>query len=120
MTVLTVPNLALGGIVAWKYWTSGNLIFKTVGADIKLQNICRQFFFGLSLITFDAQAAVSCIILVMQQGVLNLTNGQIFIVVTGSIYIMIWVLLGYVAVSVHYFGQSKAECADFGLMVHSV
>lgn len=85
--------------MTWRYWSSGNLIFKTVGADSKLQYICRQLLSGLSLLAFDAQAALSCLILVMQQGMTNMTNGQVFILVIGVIYIGIWVSLGYVAVS---------------------
>lgn len=96
-SVLTVPNLIIAGFVGWNYWSSGNLIFKTVGADPRFQKMCRELFCGLSLLAFDAQAAISCIILIMRNGVTNMKGEDVLIIVAGAIFIGVWLCLGYTA-----------------------
>ncbi len=97
--ILTFPNAVLGLKVAWQYWSSGNLIFKTVGADMRLQRMCRTMFFGMSLLVFDAQAFVSCLILIIERGIEDLTDEDKVIISTGVAFTVLWLALGYTAVS---------------------
>jgi len=96
-SALTLPNLIIAGIVGWNYLSSGNLIFKTVGADPRYQKMCRELFFGFSLLAFDAQAAVSCVILIMRNGVVDMSPEEIFIIIGGAFFIGIWLAVGYTA-----------------------
>jgi hypothetical protein len=96
---LTIPMIILGGVVGRRYWTSARLIFKTVGGDWRLQLMCKQLFFTYSLLMFDGQAMISAVILIMRRGVLGITNEQIFILITGTIFTCLWLVLGYAAVS---------------------
>lgn len=97
--ILTLPNAAMGLKVGWKYWSSGNLVFKTVGGDMRLQRMCRTLFFGMSLLVFDAQAFISCLILIIERGLSELTNEDIVIITTGIAFTVLWLTIGYVAVS---------------------
>lgn len=101
--ILTFPNAILGLKVAWQYWSSGNLIFKTVGADMRLQRMCRTMFFGMSLLVFDAQAFVSCLILIIERGIEDLTDEDKVIISTGVAFTVLWLALGYTAVSLVIF-----------------
>jgi hypothetical protein len=94
---LTVPMIIFGCVVGRRYWTSARLIFRTVGGDWRLQLMCKQLFFTYSLLMFDGQAMISAVILIMRRGVLGITNEQIFILVIGTIFTCLWLLLGYTA-----------------------
>ncbi|CAL8096255.1 unnamed protein product [Orchesella dallaii] len=95
---LTLPNAVLGLKVGWHYWDSGNLIFKTVGADMRLQRMCRTLLFGMSLLVFDAQAFISCLILIMERGISDLTDEDKVIMSSGVAFIILWLSIGYVAI----------------------
>jgi len=97
-SVLTVPNILLALAVARNYWDSGNLIFKTVGGEMKVQRFCRQLFFAYSLLAFDVQAQFSCLVLAFQQSLSNVTADHIFMLTFGVIYTFVWIAIGYNAV----------------------
>jgi len=69
---------------------------------MKLQSMCRTYFLGLSLLVFDAQVGISCTILVMENGVSDMTDEEIVILVTGAIFTALWLTVGYVGVSLNY------------------
>lgn len=53
------PIVAVSAIkLALEYHTSGNLVFRTVGADPTMQSMCRKLQRAIVLIMFDAQALV--------------------------------------------------------------
>jgi hypothetical protein len=105
--ILSLPNCLIGCTLGWEYWTSGALIFKTVGADMKLQKMCRIYFCGLSLLVFDAQANISCVVLILEKGVSGMSAEEIVILVTGLAFTVIWFIIGYVGVCLICFGNGK-------------
>jgi len=62
---------------------------------MKLQKMCRIYFFGLSLLVFDAQANINCLILVMEKGLTGMQLDEIVIFVSGIIFTLIWFVVGY-------------------------
>ncbi|ODM87528.1 hypothetical protein Ocin01_19154 [Orchesella cincta] len=95
---LTLPSAILGLKVGWHYWDSGNLIFKTVGGDMRLQRMCRTLLSGMSLLVFDAQAFISCLVLIMERGISDLTDEDKVIISSGVVFIILWLSIGYVAI----------------------
>jgi len=93
----------VGLIVASEFWESGHLIFKTVGGDMKLQKMCRILFFAFSLMTFDAQIMSSCLVLVAKHGLTGITQEEAFILTVGFIFVGLWSLIGYFAVSGRFY-----------------
>lgn len=58
------PVIAISAVcLAVDYHASGNLVFRTVGADSAMQSMCRKLQRAIVLIVFDAQALVSVYII---------------------------------------------------------
>ena len=49
----------MGLFLSVSYYRSGKLIFRLVGADGQLQNMCRLLFLFFDLLKFDLQLSVS-------------------------------------------------------------
>ncbi|XP_067140616.1 uncharacterized protein [Centruroides vittatus] len=63
------PILIVAGILlSREYYLSGNLIYRTVGANINLQSMCNLMFFCSTFLKFDLQLQGSMILLVMENG----------------------------------------------------
>ena len=63
--VLGIPTMIIGTILSQDYYKSGNLIFRTVGADYTTQRMCRILFTTTTLILFNIQVTVSNILIAM-------------------------------------------------------
>lgn len=57
--MLSVPLVAVAACLAVRYYRSNALVFRTVGANVRLQAACRRVFSTQSLLKLDAQLAVS-------------------------------------------------------------
>ncbi|KAF4519278.1 hypothetical protein B566_EDAN002168, partial [Ephemera danica] len=62
-TVVMSPLVAVCGLLlSTRYHSSGNLLFRLVGADQGMQSICRKLQRATVLNVFDAQALLSCLL----------------------------------------------------------
>lgn len=101
--------MAMAVKIAISYWDSGLFIFKTVGGDKRLQRMCRVYLFARSLLLFDSQAMLSCVILLMRSGFSGMTPEQIYLLVTGIVFTALWLFVGHMGVSfvIHKFTKSS-------------
>jgi hypothetical protein len=60
--VLCPPLIAVGVWLSFNYHRSGNLIFRTVGANTEIQNMCKLIFVFFDLLKFDLQLSVSVLV----------------------------------------------------------
>ncbi|ODM87866.1 hypothetical protein Ocin01_18815 [Orchesella cincta] len=84
--------------VAWKYFALEQAIFKTVGTDMNRVSIFRSLFFGFSLMVFDMEISLSALLLFLRNGFSNIVVHEIAILSAGSVFIIMWIYLGYTAV----------------------
>ncbi|PAA87037.1 hypothetical protein BOX15_Mlig012359g2 [Macrostomum lignano] len=72
--VLAPPSVALGIMIIYEYFSSGNFIFRKVGADASLQRLCRRLFATESVIKFDLQSTLSVVLLIVKSGAFSLAE----------------------------------------------
>jgi hypothetical protein len=60
--VLRPILIVLGALIAKLYNDSGKLIFRTVGASVEQQHMCKTMFAFFGLLKFDLQLGVSLLI----------------------------------------------------------
>jgi hypothetical protein len=60
--ILCPPLIAVGVWLSFSYHSSGNLIFRTVGANTEIQNMCKLIFVFFDLLKFDLQLSVSVLL----------------------------------------------------------
>ncbi|XP_046390605.1 uncharacterized protein LOC124159102 [Ischnura elegans] len=87
----------LGFQIGCHYRVSGNLLFRTVGGDPYMQIICRRAQLQCVLLLFDAQLMYSAILLVIHAVGINLVQ-ELLVLILGSIFTLIWILIGYLMV----------------------
>lgn len=91
------PVLAVMAIyIAKKYYESRNLIFRTVGANIELQDMCQYMFLCESLLKFDLQLEVSIVILVLDD-VTSVSLLEKLVLGIGITYGVIWAIVGFLS-----------------------
>ncbi|CAG2109195.1 unnamed protein product [Medioppia subpectinata] len=80
ITCVFGPILILTGLIyVRKYWQSKSLIYRTVGANIKMQNMCETLFIAQSLLIFDVQLSASSLILWLRNGIEYWTSTEIIV-----------------------------------------
>lgn len=90
-------DIIMGLIIAKQYFESGNLVFRTVGANLDLQRMCRNMNLYVSVLKFDLQLQLTLVILVLSNGTqLELT--EILVLSIGIPYSIIYTVLGWLAV----------------------
>ncbi|KAK3104852.1 hypothetical protein FSP39_011707, partial [Pinctada imbricata] len=90
--------IVLGSLIAKLYRDSGRLIFRTVGANSTLQEMCKTLFFFLGLLKFDLQLGVSMVLLILMNGMTIKVN-DIVILAVGIPFSIVCFVLGYLCVS---------------------
>ncbi|XP_038074829.1 uncharacterized protein LOC119742735 isoform X2 [Patiria miniata] len=90
-------NIVLGSIIAREYYLSRNLIFRTVGANIELQDLCSRIFFTESLFKIDLQLELTLVILVLKTGLMDWTTLEVVVLVVGVVYSIFWCGLGFLS-----------------------
>ncbi|XP_071945588.1 uncharacterized protein [Antedon mediterranea] len=87
----------LAAKIGINYHRAKNLIFRTVGANLKLQNICGKMYLFADLQKFDLQLQISMLVLVLKEGA-NLNLLEEIVLGVGIPLGLIWNVLGYVSV----------------------
>ncbi|CAG2169585.1 unnamed protein product [Oppiella nova] len=80
-----------------RYWRSKALIYRTVGAQITMQEMCEKLFIAQSLMIFELQLAASSLILWLRNGVEDWTPVEVVVVSIGTVVTILWLILGYLA-----------------------
>ncbi|KAK7095245.1 uncharacterized protein [Littorina saxatilis] len=86
--------IGMGLYLGLGYYRSGNLIFRTVGANTHLQNICRLLFLFFDLLKFDMQLSISIVILILTSR-LNVDTEDIVVLSVGGVVTIAWFILAY-------------------------
>lgn len=89
--------IALGAVISWSYIQSGNLVFRTVGANIELQRMCKIVYFSEALLKFDLQLEITMVVLILQNETGDITAIEKTILGAGIVFAVLWLLLGFVA-----------------------
>ncbi|KAL3862193.1 hypothetical protein ACJMK2_008180 [Sinanodonta woodiana] len=96
-SVLSPVIFVLGGLIAKNYHDSGNLIFRTVGANAILQDMCKNMFIFLGFLKLDLQLGVTLAVLVLTKGSVLSTHQIILLCVVGVLTLASF-LFGHFAV----------------------
>lgn len=99
---MTLVNVLTGSAVAWKYLSLEQAIFRTVGTDMNRVSIFRCLFFGFSLMVFDMEISLSALLLFLRNGFSNILLHEVVTLTVGSIFIFLWIYLGYRAVNMQF------------------
>ncbi|OXA57564.1 hypothetical protein Fcan01_07749 [Folsomia candida] len=94
-SILCLLNLLTGSMVAWKYWTIEQSIFKIVGTDTRNVMIFRNLFFGFSLMIFDMETSLVSLMLFLRNGLTSIVLHEVVVLSSGAIFLLIWIILGY-------------------------
>ncbi|XP_074655184.1 uncharacterized protein LOC141908853 isoform X2 [Tubulanus polymorphus] len=95
-SILGPVNIVLGIVISIRYHKSGNLIFRTVGANETLQKICKTMYFASGLLKFDFQLEVSMVLLILQNGREIGLKEQIVLGV-GFPLSVLWLIMGFLS-----------------------
>lgn len=95
--VLSPILIVLGFWIARIYNESGRLIFRTVGASIEQQEMCKTMFAFFGLLKFDMQLGLSMVILILTNGTKTDTK-DVIILTVGSAVTIVCFLVGYLCV----------------------
>ncbi|XP_072019297.1 uncharacterized protein [Amphiura filiformis] len=90
-------SISLGIYIGIKYMRSRRVIFRTVGANIHLQDLCGNMYFFSDLIKFDLQLQTSMLILVLDDG----TNSNVYEKVVMGLGLplgIIWHIIGFLSI----------------------
>ncbi|XP_072019298.1 uncharacterized protein [Amphiura filiformis] len=97
ISVFGPVDIVLGLFIAKQYHDSKNLIFRTVGANVALQELCTKVFLCESLLKFDLQLTMSLVFLIMNDGLATIDLEEKLVLGIGISYGIIWICLGYLA-----------------------
>ncbi|XP_071945596.1 uncharacterized protein [Antedon mediterranea] len=90
--------VVLGSLLAKSYYESKNIIFRTVGASVELQDMCGLMLFFQTLLKFDLQLEVSMVVFVLSDSMDNIGTTDIIVLSVGVVYSLVWVALGFFSV----------------------
>jgi len=93
-------NSITASMVIWKYWSIEQAIFKTVGTDMRRVRVFRNLFFGFSLMIFDMETSLVSLLLFLRNGITSIVRHEIFVLVGGTVFLLLWIVLGIRAVRV--------------------
>ncbi|XP_072175297.1 uncharacterized protein [Diadema setosum] len=79
-----------------KYRRAKNLIFRTVGANIHLQDLCGNMYLFVDLLKVDLQLETSMVILVLDDGI-NINGFEKIVLSLGLPLGLMWNILGFLA-----------------------
>uniref|UniRef100_A0A7M5VDC2 DUF7789 domain-containing protein n=2 Tax=Clytia hemisphaerica TaxID=252671 RepID=A0A7M5VDC2_9CNID len=88
-------DIVMGCTIAFQYYVSGNLIFRTVGGNSVLQVMCKRMFMFTALLKFDFQLVINLLILILVGNVHRVTLGESLVIGLGAFFSIIWLILGY-------------------------
>ncbi|BFZ05564.1 hypothetical protein BsWGS_08603 [Bradybaena similaris] len=91
--VFCPPLVILGVIVAWTYYVSRRLIFRTVGANSSLQAFYITLLIFQDLLKFDLQLGISSILFAVTFA-LPMTSQDITLLSVGCTFAVAWTVLG--------------------------
>ncbi|XP_055958860.1 uncharacterized protein LOC126809052 isoform X1 [Patella vulgata] len=92
--VMSPVLIGLSGWIGWGYNSSGNLIFRTIGANTELQSICKKLFMFLDCLKLDLQLGISMVIFILNSG-FKIDNEDIVILSVGGVITLVWFGVGY-------------------------
>ncbi|KAK6196000.1 hypothetical protein SNE40_001311 [Patella caerulea] len=92
--VMSPVLIGLSGWIGWGYNSSGNLIFRTIGANSELQSICKKLLMFLDCLKLDLQLGISMVIFILNSG-FKINNEDIVILSVGGVITLIWFGVGY-------------------------
>ncbi|XP_071839826.1 uncharacterized protein [Apostichopus japonicus] len=92
-------DIVLGLLIAKQYYQSGNLIFRTVGANLVLQRLYRNMNLCESLLKFDLQLQITLVVLILKDGK-SLETLEILVLSIGIPFSIIYALLGWLALRI--------------------
>lgn len=96
--VLGPVDIILGSIIGIRFYKSKRLIFRTVGGNAALQNMCQTMFAFTAFLKFDLQLVLSLLILVINGGAASLTLSEKLILGIGVPFSVFWLILGFIMV----------------------
>ncbi|XP_066296643.1 uncharacterized protein [Branchiostoma lanceolatum] len=96
VVVFSVIAVPLAVYILVSFYQSRNLIFRTVGANAELQDMCDLTFFNEALLKLDFQLELSMVVLVMNKGT-NLNIEDIVVLSVGTVFVLCWAILGYLS-----------------------
>ncbi|ESO85935.1 hypothetical protein LOTGIDRAFT_235699 [Lottia gigantea] len=76
------------------YYRSGNLIFRTIGANATLQGICKTLYLFHDLLKLDLQLGISMVILILNSTV-DVALDDYIILSVGGVFSIIWFIIGF-------------------------
>ncbi|KAL8559852.1 hypothetical protein ACOMHN_030188 [Nucella lapillus] len=86
--------IGMGLYLSVSYYRTGNLIFRMVGANTELQNMCRLLFLFFDLLKFDLQLSISMVILILTSR-LDVDTEDIVVLSVGGFFTIVWFLIAY-------------------------
>ncbi|XP_076436477.1 uncharacterized protein LOC143275997 [Babylonia areolata] len=86
--------IGMGVYLSYCYYSTGNLIFRMVGANTQLQNMCRLLFLFFDVLKFDLQLSISMVILILTSR-LEVDTEDIVVLSAGGVITIGWFLLAY-------------------------
>ncbi|XP_035697443.1 uncharacterized protein LOC118430583 [Branchiostoma floridae] len=96
VVVVSVIVVPLAVYILVSFYQSRNLIFRTVGANAELQDMCDLTFFNEALLKLDFQLELSMVVLVMNNGTKLITE-DIIVLSVGTVFVLVWATLGYLS-----------------------
>jgi hypothetical protein len=93
-------NTVTASLVAYKYFSIEQAIFKTVGTDMIRVNVFRNLFFGFSLMIFDMETSLVSLLLFLRNGFTSIVLHEIVVLSAGAVFLMAWIFLGHRAVCI--------------------
>ncbi|XP_065644932.1 uncharacterized protein LOC101241780 isoform X2 [Hydra vulgaris] len=97
ISVVGPIDIGLGVKIAYKFYTSKNLIFRTVGGNALLQNMCQTMFFFTAFLKFDFQLVISLLVLILNVSG-SLTMGEKVVLGIGVPISFFWMILGFLMI----------------------
>lgn len=91
-------DMVLGIIIAWRFFVTKRLIFRTVGGNVGLQNMCLIMFSFTAFLKFDFQLVISLLVLVLNGGASNLSVNQKLVLGIGVPLSFCCLILGYILI----------------------
>lgn len=96
--VLGPVDIVLGLIIARKIFISKKLIFRTVGGNAALQDMCQVMFCFTAFLKFDFQLVVSLLVLVLNGGFTHITLAQQLVLGVGVPVSFSWLVVGFLMI----------------------
>ncbi|XP_064610317.1 uncharacterized protein LOC135474689 isoform X2 [Liolophura sinensis] len=86
--------IALGIYISRQYYLSGNLIFRTVGANSALQDMCKALYFFYGVLKLDLQLGMSMVVLILSTST-KVDAEDIVVLSVGGVFVIVWFVIGY-------------------------